>query len=125
MADEETKDKDQPVIPQGPSAILGLVLVINGKEVTLNSDTITDIQKKGLDLGITEPVYLGTFSQMIDEIKKTFNVDIPTNPEVVPPPLDGFLKNVENLGVTIVKAHIKVPPAPAEGRQQSQRNTRW
>lgn len=104
---------------EGPSAILGLVLVINNKEFTVNSDAITEFKTKGFEFGLTESVDLGTFETMVEYLNKEFNLAIPTTGDGLPPPLDGVVNTVKELDVTITKAHIKVPGAePPGGKTQ-------
>ena len=96
--------------PSAPTAqgVFGLVIDINGSPVTLNSGTIADIKTNGIEMGITEPVELGTFLEMIKYINKTFSVNIPTDPTGLPAPLPDIITTVENLNVTILKAHFKI-----------------
>ncbi len=95
-----------------PQAILGLVLDVNSTPVTINAGTITAFKTKGIELGITNPVDLGTVSDMITYLNSTFSISIPTGDAVkdLPSPLGDILQKVEGLDVTIVKAHVKLPP---------------
>jgi hypothetical protein len=101
-----------------PQGVFGLVIDVNGTPVTINSDTIADIKTKGIEMGITEPVELGSFQQMIGYINTTFSVSIPTDPTGLPAPLPAIISKVESLNVTILKAHFKIP-----GTQSADQNT--
>jgi hypothetical protein len=106
-------------LSESPSAILGMVLVINNKEFTVNSDAITEFKTKGFEFGLSEPVDLGTFQSMVEYLNKEFNLAIPTTGDGLPPPLDGVVNTVKELDVTITKAHIRVPGAePPGGKTQ-------
>lgn len=101
-----------------PTGILGVVLDINKKPVTVNSGTITEIKTKGINLGITNPVDLGTFQEMIGYINGKFKTKIPTDPTGLPDPLPAIIKKVEDLDVTIQKAHIFLPGTESKVKEK-------
>jgi len=105
---KQLKAQAAPAAPT-VNGILGVVLNVSGKPVTVNSGTIANIKTEGIEMGITEPAVLGTFLEMIGYISTTFNVTIPTDASSLPAPLASIVSAVENLNVTILKAHIKIP----------------
>ena len=90
-------------------AVFGVVLDIKGKQLVLNSDTITELETKGFELGTTEPLDLGTFKDMLAYLSDTLHVMIP-DWQQLPAPFNDFAGKVEELHVIIDKAHIKVFP---------------
>lgn len=95
--------------PPAMQGIMGLVLDVNGRSVTINSGDIANLKTNGIDMGITEPVDVGLFSDIVTYINTTFGVSIPTDASNLPEPLATVVPKVLGLRVTILKAHIKIP----------------
>ena len=95
-----------------PRPILGVTLELNNKEVLISTENIDP--SKGFEFGLTEPVPLGSPGDFLDWISKTFNIKPSLkdtlNPDKLPDPIKKLLDEIINAEITVVKAHIKVPP---------------
>ncbi len=91
------------------TATAGLVLSIDGKEVLLAPQDVSDALKKGARFTLAEPVSLGTPGELADFLDRNFDASGFSMPSL-PYPLDKIADKLGTLNVSIEKFDLTIPP---------------
>lgn len=96
----------------------GLVFDINGQAVPISSDDIGTIKEKGAKFELPSQVVLGSFSNLIDWLLKTFGVTVPTKTGLVW--FDQIIDQIINMQFTVIAFKLEVP-----GSESEEKTTRY
>lgn len=91
-----------------PDVIFGIVFELNEQEVRITCADITNMKKKGLDLGLPGRARIGTIADFIKWFDTQFGVKLP-EPKDFPPPFDKVFGKIATLVWTVEQAHVFVP----------------
>jgi hypothetical protein len=87
--------------------VFGVTFDINGTLIPVNTDQLSELKTKGIELELPEDIKLGTGKEFVEWVEKEFGVKIPL--AELPPPLNTIATKLSELEVTIEKAYIHVP----------------
>jgi hypothetical protein len=105
--------------------VLGVVLQIGsnpGTQVPINASSLANFKTQGVDMGLTNPIDLGTIDSIIDWINTEFQsvgmqIQLPTKATIatygLPDPLTSVFTAIFGYDVSIQKAHVKIPASTA------------
>ena len=92
------------------SPIFGVTLELNKQIVPISTDSVDP--SKGFEFGLTEPVKLGSPADFLKWIDDTFGTSLKTvlDLDALPGAIADVVKELFNVEIGVLKAHIKVPP---------------
>ncbi|MEU8261574.1 hypothetical protein AB0C02_13255 [Micromonospora sp. NPDC048999] len=85
------------------------MLSIDGKEVLLAPQDVSDALKKGARYTLAEPVSLGTPGELVGFLDRNFGASGFSMPSL-PDPLDSIADKLGTLNVSIEKFNLTIPP---------------
>ena len=94
--------------PTATKVRFGIILDVNGTTVPVTTDDLSNALGTGVDFTLQNPVPLGSITAFATWVDNKFGVSLPA-PSALPSPLDKVVGAIENMQITVEKAHIHVP----------------
>jgi hypothetical protein len=101
-------DPTPPAAPTNQIAF-GITFELNGQLVPICTDSIADMAKDGLELGIPGPVAIGSIGDFTTWFTGQFGMALP-DPSQFPSPLDKVFDKIASRVWTVNQARVKIPP---------------
>lgn len=89
-------------------ATFGIVVDVNGKELTLAASDLSNLTTQGIEFELPAKVEVGTYGDLSKFVKDNLKVNLP-DLETLPSPFAEIGDQIAKLTVSIEKFHIKVP----------------
>jgi hypothetical protein len=115
---KKTNAKIQEAEESNYRAVFGIVLDVNGTEIPISSDNISNWKKNGLDFSLPQPVHLGSFNDLIEWLSTNFGVTIPSADDL-PSPLNDMVNAITSLNFTVEQLAFKIPGTESTETQRT------
>ena len=88
----------------------GIVLSLNGQDVTLSPSSTGDLKKTGAEYTLPEPIAIGSAKDISAFLSDTFGAPALPAASTFPSPLDQVYGKLTDLVLTVDEFSLKVPP---------------
>ena len=106
-----------PAADANRKATFGIVVDVNGKQITVPASDISNFASKGIEFDLPEPVEVGNYADLSSFLKDKLGVSLPDLKEL-PSPFTGVGDKIAETKVSVKKFHIKVPSKTAQRPNQ-------
>jgi hypothetical protein len=91
-----------------PTISFGIILDVNGTQVPIDTGSIGNALKGGVDFQLQQPVDLGSINDFMKWAHDEWGVPV-LDPNALPAPLNTVVGDMTGMDVTIEKLHVHVP----------------
>tara|TARA_R110000868_G_scaffold119310_6_gene316005 strand:+ start:15342 stop:15851 length:510 start_codon:yes stop_codon:yes gene_type:complete len=98
--------------------VFGIVIEINGTEVPISTDDISNWKKNGFDFKLPQPIHMGSFDDLFKWLKDNFNVEIPDIGSL-PSPLNEMIAAITSLSFSVEQLAFFIPGTESKKQERT------